>query len=49
MSTFALIHGAGVGGGWFWHLVEAELQALGHTTELAAMLHSQTGEKGSTR
>jgi len=32
MSTFALIHGAGVGGGWFWHLVEAELQALGHTT-----------------
>jgi pimeloyl-ACP methyl ester carboxylesterase len=32
MSTFALIHGAGVGGGWFWHLVEAELRALGHTT-----------------
>jgi pimeloyl-ACP methyl ester carboxylesterase len=31
MSTFALIHGAG-DGGWYWHLVEAELQALGHTT-----------------
>ncbi|HET6742141.1 MAG TPA: alpha/beta hydrolase [Kribbella sp.] len=30
MSTFALIHGAGVGGGWFWHLVEAELRSLGH-------------------
>jgi pimeloyl-ACP methyl ester carboxylesterase len=32
VSTFALIHGAGVGGGWFWHLVEAELRSLGHTT-----------------
>lgn len=32
MSTFAFIHGAGVGGGWFWHLVEAELRSLGHTT-----------------
>ena len=32
MSTFALIHGAGVGGGWFWHLVEAELRSFGHTT-----------------
>lgn len=32
MSTFAFIHGAGVGGGWFWHLVEAELRALGHIT-----------------
>jgi pimeloyl-ACP methyl ester carboxylesterase len=32
MSTFALIHGAGVGGGWYWHLVEAELRSLGHTT-----------------
>lgn len=32
MTTFALIHGAGVGGGWFWHLVEAELRALGHST-----------------
>lgn len=32
MSTFALIHGAGVGGGWYWHLVEAELRFLGHTT-----------------
>jgi pimeloyl-ACP methyl ester carboxylesterase len=32
MSTFAFIHGAGVGGGWFWHLVEAELRSRGHTT-----------------
>lgn len=32
MSTFALIHGAGVGGGWYWHLVEDELRSLGHTT-----------------
>lgn len=32
MSTFAFIHGAGVGGGWYWHLVEAELRSLGHTT-----------------
>lgn len=32
MSTFALIHGAGVGGGWYWHLVEAELRSRGHTT-----------------
>src|SRR5687767_290504 len=32
MSTFALIHGAGVGGGWFWHLVEVELRSFGHTT-----------------
>ena len=32
MSSFAFIHGAGVGGGWFWHLVEAELRSLGHTT-----------------
>ena len=32
MSTFAFIHGAGVGGGWFWHLVEAELRSLGHST-----------------
>ena len=31
VSTFALIHGAG-DGGWYWHLVEAELQALGHVT-----------------
>jgi pimeloyl-ACP methyl ester carboxylesterase len=29
MSTFVLIHGAG-GGGWYWHLVEAELLARGH-------------------
>ncbi len=32
MSTFAFIHGAGVDGGWYWHLVEAELRSLGHTT-----------------
>jgi pimeloyl-ACP methyl ester carboxylesterase len=32
MGNFALIHGAGVGGGWFWHLVEAELRSLGHAT-----------------
>lgn len=31
MSTFALIHGAG-DVGWYWHLVEAELRARGHTT-----------------
>jgi pimeloyl-ACP methyl ester carboxylesterase len=31
MSTFALIHGAG-DGGWYWHLVEAELRARGHRT-----------------
>ena len=29
MSTFVLIHGAG-DGGWYWHLVEAELRAGGH-------------------
>ena len=29
MSTFVLIHGAG-DGGWYWHLVEAELRARGH-------------------
>ena len=31
MSTFALIHGAG-DGGWYWHLVEAELRSRGHHT-----------------
>ena len=31
MTTFALIHGAG-DGGWYWHLVEAELRARGHRT-----------------
>lgn len=31
MATFALIHGAG-DVGWYWHLVEAELRALGHDT-----------------
>ncbi|HEX5936481.1 MAG TPA: alpha/beta hydrolase [Actinomycetota bacterium] len=29
MATFALIHGAG-DGGWYWHLVEAELRRRGH-------------------
>jgi pimeloyl-ACP methyl ester carboxylesterase len=29
MSTFALIHGAG-DGGWYWHLVAAELRRRGH-------------------
>lgn len=31
MSTFVLIHGGG-DVGWYWHLVEAELRALGHHT-----------------
>lgn len=31
MSTYALIHGAG-DGGWYWHLVEAELRRRGHRT-----------------
>jgi len=31
MTTFALIHGAG-DGGWYWHLVEAELRSRGHRT-----------------
>jgi pimeloyl-ACP methyl ester carboxylesterase len=31
MATFAFIHGAG-DVGWYWHLVEAELRALGHDT-----------------
>jgi pimeloyl-ACP methyl ester carboxylesterase len=29
LSAFVLIHGAG-DGGWYWHLVEAELRARGH-------------------
>lgn len=29
MATYALIHGAG-DGGWYWHLVEAELRERGH-------------------
>jgi pimeloyl-ACP methyl ester carboxylesterase len=31
MANFAFIHGAG-DVGWYWHLVESELQALGHET-----------------
>lgn len=30
MATFVLIHGAGGSDGWYWHLVEPELRALGH-------------------
>lgn len=30
-TTFVLIHGAG-DSGWYWHLVEEELRALGHDT-----------------
>lgn len=29
MSSFVLIHGAG-DGGWYWHLLEAEMRARGH-------------------
>jgi pimeloyl-ACP methyl ester carboxylesterase len=29
MATFVLIHGAG-DGGWYWHLVDAELRRRGH-------------------
>jgi Alpha/beta hydrolase family len=31
MATFVLLHGAG-DGGWYWHLVEAELRTRGHDT-----------------
>jgi SAM-dependent methyltransferase len=31
VATFVFIHGAG-DAGWYWHLVEAELQARGHDT-----------------
>jgi hypothetical protein len=31
MATYALIHGGG-DVGWYWHLVERELRARGHTT-----------------
>jgi pimeloyl-ACP methyl ester carboxylesterase len=31
MTSFAFIHGAG-DGGWYWHLVEAELRSRGHRT-----------------
>jgi pimeloyl-ACP methyl ester carboxylesterase len=31
MASFVLVHGAG-DVGWYWHLVEAELQARGHST-----------------
>ena len=29
MATYVLIHGAG-DGGWYWHLVDAELRERGH-------------------
>lgn len=29
MTTYVLIHGAG-DGGWYWHLVDAELRQRGH-------------------
>jgi pimeloyl-ACP methyl ester carboxylesterase len=45
MSTFALIHGAGVGGGWYWHLVEAELRSLGHATAAPTLW---TGDDAAT-
>lgn len=31
MATFVLVHGAG-DVGWYWHLVEAQLRARGHST-----------------
>ena len=31
MATFVFIHGA-ADVGWYWHLLEAELQARGHDT-----------------
>ena len=31
MATFVFVHGAG-DVGWYWHLVEADLQARGHAT-----------------
>jgi pimeloyl-ACP methyl ester carboxylesterase len=31
MATFVLVHGAG-DSGWYWHLTELELRALGHHT-----------------
>ena len=45
MSSFTLIHGAGIGRGWFWHLVEAELRSLGHNTIAPTLC---TGEESAT-
>jgi pimeloyl-ACP methyl ester carboxylesterase len=46
VSTFALIHGAG-DVGWYWHLVEAELRALGHDV-VAPDLPSEDDSAGLT-
>ena len=46
MATFAFIHGAG-DVGWYWHLVEAELRALGHDT-VAPDLPIEDDEAGLT-
>jgi pimeloyl-ACP methyl ester carboxylesterase len=35
-TAFVLIHGAG-DSGWYWHLVEGELRALGHGTSAPAL------------
>ena len=44
MATFVLIPGAG-SGPWYWHLVEAELQRLGHDT-VAVTLPSDDDSAG---
>jgi pimeloyl-ACP methyl ester carboxylesterase len=46
LATFAFIHGAG-DVGWYWHLVEAELRALGHDT-VAPDLPIEDDEAGLT-
>ncbi|HTF50884.1 MAG TPA: alpha/beta hydrolase [Pseudonocardia sp.] len=46
MSTFVLIHGGG-DVGWYWHLVEAELRALGHDV-VAPDLPSEDDSAGLT-
>jgi hypothetical protein len=46
MANFAFIHGAG-DVGWYWHLVEAELRALGHDT-VAPDLPIENGKAGLT-
>ncbi|MGJ9423295.1 alpha/beta hydrolase [Aeromicrobium sp. CF3.5] len=44
MTAFVLIHGAG-DSGWAWHLLEAELQARGHTS-VAPDLPAENDELG---
>jgi len=46
VSTFVLIHGA-ADVGWYWHLVEAELRALGHDV-VAPDLPSEDDSAGLT-